>query len=55
MAMPRISGKAQKIAEKTIPGLNRNISNSSKKSKKPLQKDEVELRIMKINDNLGKD
>lgn len=50
MTMLRPSGKAFKIAQKVIPGFDRN--RSSKKtlsSKKELPKDDVELKI--VNDN----
>jgi len=53
MAMPRPSGEAQKIAEEVIPGLNRNVS-VKKRKKKTVPNDEVELKIVKINENRGR-
>lgn len=50
--MPRPSGKAQKIAEETIPGLN--LNQRIKRRKKKMPKDEVELKIVKINENRGR-
>lgn len=52
--MPRPSGKAQKIAEQTIPGLNMNQRGSFHKKSKGVPKDEVELKIVNINENKGK-
>ena len=52
--MPRPSGKAQKIAEETIPGLNRNLRGSLRKKEKSVPNDEVELKIVKINENRGR-
>ncbi len=52
--MPRPSGKAQKIAEETIPGLNRNSRGSLRKKEKRIPKDEVELKIVNINENRGR-
>jgi len=54
MVMPRPSGKAQKIAEQTIPGLNRNRHLTVEKKFKTFPNDEVELKIIKINENLGR-
>jgi len=56
MAMPRPSGKAQEIAENVIPGLNRNKPSSGLKKKKvkPYEKDDVEIKIVDINENLGR-
>ena len=51
--MPRPSGRAQKIAEDTIPGINRNIPRPSKK-KKFIPNDEVELKMTRINENRGR-
>jgi len=54
MAMPRPSGKAQKIAEKTIPGLNRIDRDSFRSRKKNIpRKDDVELNSININNNIG--
>jgi hypothetical protein len=53
MTMPRPSGKAQKIAKKTIPGLNRNDKKPFRRKKKIVPNDEVELKIIKINEELG--
>jgi len=53
MSMPRPSGKAQKIAVDTIPGLSKYFLSSSRKTKS-LPKDDVELKIVKINENRGK-
>lgn len=52
--MPRPQGKAQKIAEDVIPGLNRNLRQTSSKKRKRVPKDEVELKIVKINENRGR-
>lgn len=52
--MPRPSGKAQKIAEQTIPGLNMNQRGSFRKKNKGVPNDEVELKIVNINENKGK-
>lgn len=52
--MPRPSGKAQKIAEETVPGLNMNQRGSLHKKKKQIPNDEVELKIVKINENRGR-
>ena len=56
MAMPRPSGKARKIAEAVIPGLsrNRNSKSLSKRSLKKVPNDEVELKIVDINEHLGR-
>jgi hypothetical protein len=54
MAMPRPSGKAQKIAEETIPGLNQNLRNKSRSKSKKVPNDEVELKIVSINENRGR-
>lgn len=56
MAMPRPSGKAQKIAENVIPGLNRNRPQSSLRQKKvtAVAKDDVEMKIVDINEHLGR-
>lgn len=51
--MPRPSGESQKIAENTIPGLNRNVPKSTK-SKKFVPNDALELKITKINENRGR-
>ena len=53
MAMPRPSGKARKIAEETIPGLNRN-AHVKTKSRRKVPNDEVELKIVEINQNRGR-
>lgn len=56
MAMPRPSGKAQKIAENVIPGLARQKKKNLRNKKVvPYDKDEVEVKIVDINENLGKD
>lgn len=52
--MPRPSGKALKIAEETVPGLNRNLRGSTRKNNRGIPKDEVELKIVKINENRGR-
>lgn len=52
--MPRPSGKAQKIAEETIPGLNQNLRGSLRKKEKRVPNDELELKIVKINENRGR-
>ena len=54
MTMPRPSGEAQKIAEQTVPGLNQNMRRSSKKKSKEVPKDDVELKMVKINENRGR-
>jgi len=54
MVMPRPSGKAQKIAEQTIPGLDRNKHLAVQKHHKTFPNDEVELKVVKINQNLGR-
>lgn len=54
MTMPRPSGKAQKIAEETIPGLNQNTRGSLRKKQKRVPNDEIELKIVKINENRGR-
>ena len=54
MAMPRPSGKAQKIAEETIPGFNLNLRGSLRKKTKGVPNDEVELKIVHINENQGR-
>lgn len=50
MSMPRPSGKAKNIAENTIPGLNRNV----KRSKKRTRKDVKALNAKNMNVNPGK-
>lgn len=50
----RPSGFAQTIAEETIPGLNRNNRRSEKKNNRAIPKDEVELKIVNINENRGR-
>lgn len=52
--MPRPSGHAQKIAEETIPGLNRNRHLTIKQRPKIVPNDEVELKVIKINESLGR-
>ncbi len=52
--MPRPSGRAQKIAEKTIPGLNKNLRKSGYRSKKSKMNDDVEMKIVDINENRGR-
>ena len=52
--MPRPSGKAQKIAEETIPGLNQNTRGSLRKKEKRVPNDELELKMVKINENRGR-
>lgn len=52
--MPRPSGKAQQIAEETIPGLNQNNRGSLRKKQKRVPNDEIELKIVKINENRGR-
>lgn len=52
--MLRPKGKALKIAKKVIPGLKNKNEDLSLGSKNKLPRDEVELTVMKINDNLGK-
>lgn len=52
--MPRPSGKAQEIAEATIPGLNQNQSRDGRKRPKKVPNDEVELKIVSINENRGR-
>lgn len=56
MAMPRPSGKAQKIAEAVIPGLSRSGKSKSlsKRSVKEVPNDEVEMKIVDINEHLGR-
>lgn len=53
MVMPRPSGKALKIAEQTIPGLNRNLNAADRKSRKRVPNDEVEMKSVEINENRG--
>lgn len=50
MSMPRPSGRAQKIAEDTIPGLNKNNRSSRKRS---VKKDDVETTTVKNNEKMG--
>ncbi len=52
--MPRPSGKAYKIAQETIPGLDINRKEVRSKKIKKVPNDEVELKIVKINENRGK-
>jgi len=52
--MPRPSGKAQKIAEETIPGLNQNTRGSLRKKERRVPNDETELKIVSINENRGR-
>lgn len=56
MAMPRPSGKAQKIAEAVIPGLSRNGKSKSllKRTVNKVPNDEVEMKIVDINEHLGR-
>lgn len=54
MTMPRPSGKAQKIAEETIPGLNQNNRGSLRKKQKRIPNDETELKMVRINENRGR-
>ncbi len=54
MAMLRPKGKALKIAKKVILGLKSKKEDLSLRSKNKLPRDEVELTVMNINDNLGK-
>jgi len=54
MTMPRPSGKAQKIAEETIPGLNQNTRGSLRKKSKRVPNDELELKMVRINENRGR-
>lgn len=51
--MPRPSGRAQKIAEDTIPGISRNITRPTPK-KRFIPNDEVELKMTRINENRGR-
>lgn len=53
MAMLRGAGKAAKIAMQVIPGFNKN-RNMRKKSPKHLPKDDVELKIVDINEKRGR-
>lgn len=55
MAMLRPKGRAQKIAEKTIPGLNMNQRIYKRKKEKPVPKDDVELKVVNINENRGRE
>ena len=52
--MPRPSGKARKIAEETIPGLNKNQRIPMRHKNKRIPNDEVELKIVNINENRGR-
>lgn len=53
--MLRPSGKALKIARKVIPGFDRNRgSKEAHLSKKELPQDDLELRIVNINEKRGK-
>lgn len=52
MTMPRPSGKAQKIAEDTVPGLNLNQRSSFRKKTKRIPNDKTEMKIVNINENL---
>lgn len=54
MAMPRPSGEAQKIAEETVPGLNRNQRTQPYLQSKDPRRDEVELKIIHVNENKGR-
>jgi hypothetical protein len=53
MAMPRPTGKAKRIADKVVPGLARTKSKPRKK-RKEAPNDEVEMKIVSINENLGR-
>jgi len=53
MVMPRPKGKALKIAKQTIPGL-KSKSIKTQKEKKPEIRDEVETKIIDINEARGK-
>ncbi len=55
MVMPRPSGKAQKIANMTIPGLDKNLKTSSYRKKKSKMNDDVEMKIVNINEHRGRD
>ncbi len=52
--MPRPQGKSQKIAEDVIPGLNQNLRHTMRKKEKRVPNDEVELKIVKINEYRGR-
>lgn len=55
MTMLRPRGKALKIAREVVPGLDRTKNaKASSPSKRELPKDEVELKIVEINENRGK-
>lgn len=54
MTMLRPKGKAYRIAEKVVPGLKSQLENSSSSSSKPLPKDELELKIIEINEHRGR-
>ena len=49
MTMLRPSGKALKIAEDTIPGLNLNKKIHTKRKTRKIHKESVELRAIKDN------
>lgn len=51
MAMPRPSGKAQRIAEKVVPGLRRNKQSNSHKNENDSFISEVESKQTRNIDN----
>ena len=56
MAMLRPRGKAFKIAAQVVPTLIKRMNKTEEPKKaKSLPKDAMELKIMRINDNRGKE
>lgn len=55
MAMPRPKGKARRIADNVVPGLARHRGKKTRSRTKEVPNDEVEMKIVSINENLGVD
>ena len=55
MAMPRPTGKPLAIAKKVVPFLkNKKSRNTAGYEKREVPNDEVEMKIVRINENRGK-
>lgn len=54
MAMPRPSGKAQKIAQQVIPGFQKAKAQKPAKPRNPVAKYGYDKVVMTINENGGK-
>lgn len=52
MTMLRPAGKAMKIAMQVIPGFNKNM-NRKERVRKELPKDDLELKIVNMNEKRG--